>query len=211
MDILNKYNVNLTIKDRNGNEHSIVPEDTITKVEEVYNELKQLMVSTDTSNMSDEEKDMLYAKAQEIWKKGADKGGAVNVLPYNLLLYRSEYTYLTDLILNKLEYDIDALFFIMEIRKRMAELQEKATYKDDNTLIAFTFTPIELHYLVKILNTHKVKGLKKEAFNMYNIFTTIGSVTRIYDTLKHEFTELSKEMLTWVSKFTEPTTTEEIK
>lgn len=204
MIILDKYKTKSVITDRKGVEHSILPQETEKNVIEVYTELLDYMEKNNvekSASLSDAEKDNLLKEAHKIWNKGASKsGGVINTSTYNLLLYREEYKYLTDLLLNKLEYNVDTLFTVMEIKDKLKSMMDIAEgFKDNDTLLSFEFTPIELRYLVTVLNTKTVKGLTKESYLLYNIFVSIGALTRVYDTLKIEFDNLSKTVLEWAA------------
>ena len=61
---------------------------------------------------SDEEKDKLYSEAQEIWSVYKN---LLQDTKYNFNLNRSQWKFITDLILTKVEYDVNTVFLGLEL------------------------------------------------------------------------------------------------
>ena len=92
---------------------------------------------------------------------------------------------LTDLIIKKLEYDVNTLFVAIELRDLL--LNMKGTkYLNDEEIKSFLVTPTEITYIYHLISTHKVRGLTKESITFSEVLIRIGEISKIvnyYDTM----------------------------
>ena len=74
---------------------------------------------------SEGEKDMLYATAQSLWKDYRD---TLRDVKYTFFLDKEQFDYLTDLLMNKMEYDVNTVFFAIELTNMLGswKLSEKS-------------------------------------------------------------------------------------
>ena len=70
------------------------------------------IIDNSGKGLSDEEKDQLYKSGQELWKEYAN---SLKDAKYNFHLNRLQWKFLTDLVLSKLEYDVNSVFFAIEL------------------------------------------------------------------------------------------------
>ena len=75
-------------------------------------EITNFIDNNDGKGKSDEEKDKLYAQAQEVWSSYKD---LLQETKYNFNLNRSQWKFITDLILTKVEYDVNTVFLGLEL------------------------------------------------------------------------------------------------
>jgi uncharacterized protein YjaG (DUF416 family) len=158
----------------------------------------------DGTNKTDEEKDSLYQNAQELWKDYAD---SMKNAKYNFHLNRGQWKFLTDLLLSKLEYDVNTVFFAIELVELLGTLRE-VKFTNDTELNLVEVNATEITYIYHLISKHKVKGLTKDAFLFSEILVRIGNISKLfnyYDTLGKN---LSSDIQNWISSFEEGVTYE---
>ena len=156
---------------------------------------------TDNSGkgLSDEEKDQLYKSAQELWKEYAN---SLKDAKYNFHLNRLQWKFLTDLVLSKLEYDVNSVFFAIELTELLGSMKE-AKYTNDTDLIAFPVNATEITYIYHLIAKHKVKGLTKDAYLFSEVLKRIGSISKVFNYYDNYGKELSNDIQNWISSFEE--------
>ena len=158
----------------------------------------------DGTNKTDEEKDSLYQNAQELWKDYAD---SMKNAKYNFHLNRGQWKFLTDLLLSKLEYDVNTVFFAIELVELLGTLRD-VKFTNDTELNLVEVNATEITYVYHLISKHKVKGLTKDAFLFSEILVRIGNISKLfnyYDTLGKN---LSSDIQNWISSFEEGVTYE---
>jgi uncharacterized protein YjaG (DUF416 family) len=158
----------------------------------------------DGTNKTDEEKDSLYQNAQELWKDYAD---SMKNAKYNFHLNRGQWKFLTDLLLSKLEYDVNTVFFAIELVELLGTLRD-VKFTNDTELNLVEVNATEITYIYHLISKHKVKGLTKDAFLFSEILVRIGNISKLfnyYDTLGKN---LSSDIQNWISSFEEGVTYE---
>ena len=108
---------------------------------------------------------------------------------------------MTDLILNKLEYDVNTVFFAIELRDLFDIM--KSTKYSGNEYIPYKVNATEVTYIYHLISKHKVKGLTKDAYTFANILKRIGSISKIFNYYDTTGKNLSNDIQDWVSTFDE--------
>ena len=122
-------------------------------------------------------KDNLYQNAQNIWNNFTN---SLKEAKYNFHLNRPQHKFLTDLILTKMEYDVNTVFFAIELTNMMGGMKE-AKYTNDKDLISFSVNATEITYIYHLISKHKVKGLTKDAYTFSQILYRIGNISKIFN------------------------------
>ncbi len=148
---------------------------------------------------SDEEKDELYRNAQELWQEYAESMKSVK---YNFHMNRAQWNFLTNLILTKLEYDVNTVFFAIELTEMLGALKEVKYTKDDE-IKSIEVTATEITYVYHLISKHKIKGLVKEAYLFSEILMSIGAISKIINYYDAVGKNLSTDIQNWVSSFEE--------
>ena len=112
--------------------------------------------------LSETEKDALYLKSQDLYKEFKQ---SLRDVKFNFYLNRPEYNLITDLILKKLEYDVNTVFIAIELTE-MLKGMSGTQYKNDKDVVCFEVTATELTYVYHLIQNYKVKGLTKEAYKI---------------------------------------------
>lgn len=161
--------------------------------------IENFINNNDGKGKSDDEKDELYKGAQELWMAYAN---SLKEAKYNFHLNRPQWKFVTDLVLSKLEYDVNTVFFAIELTDLLGSMRD-VKFTDDNQLIAFPVNATEITYIYHLISKHKVKGLTKDAYLFSEILIRIGNISKVfnyYDTLGKS---LSTDVQDWVATFDE--------
>lgn len=148
---------------------------------------------------SDEEKDELYKNAQELWK---DYTNSLKDAKYNFHLNRPQWKFLTDLILSKLEYDVNTVFFAIELTNLLGSMKD-VKYSNDKDLIAFPVNATEITYIYHLISKHKVKGLTKDSYLFSEVLVRIGNISKVFNYYDTYAKNLSTDIQNWVTAFEE--------
>jgi hypothetical protein len=146
---------------------------------------------------TEQEKDELYQGAQKLWH---DYSSALKTARYNFFLNRPQHKFLTDLILTKMEYDVNTVFFAIELTNMLGSMKE-AKYTNDDDLIAFAVNATEITYIYHLISKHKVKGLTKDAYTFSKILLRIGGISKMFNYYEAASKNLSQDIQDWVLTF----------
>lgn len=168
--------------------------------------IEDYMVNNDGTGKTDDEKDALYKTSQELWKEYTD---TLRDVKYNFHLNRGQWKFLTDLILQKLEYDVNTVFFAIELTELLGTMRE-VKYTNDDELIAFPVNATEITYIYHLISKHKVKGLTKDSYTFSKVLMRIGSISKLFNYYDSYAKSLSTDIQNWVVSFEEGVVVENI-
>lgn len=146
---------------------------------------------------SEEEKDDLYKKAQEIWREYAL---TLKETKYNFHLNRTQYNFLTDLILKHIEYDVNTVFFAIELTELLG-VMKSVKYTNDTELISIPVNATEITYIYHLISPYKVKGLTKNAYTFAQVLRRIGDISKVFNYYDTAGKNLNGDIQNWVSTF----------
>lgn len=146
---------------------------------------------------TDSEKDSLYKSAQELWRQYALK---LKEVKYNFHLNKSQYKFLTDLILSKLEYDVNTVFFAIELTELLGTMKEMK-FNNEKDLVILPVNATEITYIYHLISKHKIKGLTKDAYTFANVLKRIGSISKVFNYYDATGKNLSNDIQDWVTSF----------
>lgn len=164
-----------------------------TKLDEIYDYMK----NNDGKDKTESEKDELYKNAQILWR---DFANVLKDTKYNFFLNRPQYNFLTDLILKKIDYDVNTVFFAIELTDLLGTMKG-VKFTDDNELKAFPINATEITYIYHLIATHKVKGLGKDAYTFAQVLRRIGEISKIFNYYDTAAKNSSTEIQNWVTCF----------
>ena len=180
-----------------GSEYLILDTQKELLLDNKASDITSYMNSNTGKDKTDEQKDTLYKEAQVLWYN------FVNVLKeskYNFYLNRGEHKFLTDLILTKLEYDVNTIFFAIELTKTMGNMKE-AKYVNDKDVVPFAVNATEITYIYHLISKHKVKGLSRDSYTFSKILLKIGDISKIFNYYEALSKNLSKDIQDWIVTF----------
>jgi hypothetical protein len=160
--------------------------------------IEDYMKNNSGKGRSEEEKDELYNSAQRLW---GELSLSLKASKYNFYLNRAQYKFLTDLIITKMEYDVNTVFFAIELTDMLGFMKDNAKYANDKDLVPFPVNATEITYIYHLISSHKVKGLGKDAYTFSQILYRIGSISKIFNYYEAMSKNLSKDIQDWVMTF----------
>jgi hypothetical protein len=171
-----------------------VEEQLDSKIDDVENFMKNNI----GLGTSDENKDKLYTDAKVLWNNYA---GVLRDVEYTFFLNRKQYQFLTGLLLEKLEYDVNTIFLAIELTNMLGNWKDGGKHKDDEDFKGFTSDATEVTYMYHLIAKHKVKGLTKDAYLFAEVLKKIGDISKIINYYDTSAKNMSKEIQEWVASF----------
>jgi len=160
-----------------------------SKIESVENYMKE----NTGEGKTDVEKDSLYANAQQLY---VDYKNELRDAKFNFFFNRPQYNLLTDLLLKKLEYDVNTLFIAMELNEMLKSIHG-TKFQNDSDLAEIKLTATELTYVYHLIQTHKVKGLTQQAYTFASLLTRIGDVSKLINYYDAKAKSLVEDIQKW--------------
>jgi len=191
----------------NETEFIILDSQWETQLDEKIVEIENYMKNNNGKGKSEGEKDELYKNAQGLWREYAS---TLSNTKYNFFLNRKQYKFLTDLILQKMEYDVNTVFFAIELTNLLGQMKEDSRYKNDEDLIGFPVDATEITYIYHLISKHKVKGLTTNSYLFAQVLRRIGDISKVFNYYDTSGKNLSTEIQNWVVTFEEGVTTENV-
>ena len=180
-----------------GVEHLILTLQEESLLDSKITDIENYMSSNVGKDKTDEEKDELYKEAQVLWYKFVN---SLKEAKYNFHLNRAEHKFLTDLVLTKLEYDVNTIFFAIELTNTMGGMKD-AKYTNDKDVVAFPVNATEITYIYHLISKHKIKGLTKDAYTFSKLLLKIGDISKIFNYYEATSKNLSKDIQDWIVTF----------
>lgn len=191
----------------NETNNLILSTENEVKLDNQIQEIENYMKNNSGKGKSESEKDELYKNAQMMWR---DYANVLRDTKYNFFLSRPQHRFLTDLILTKLEYDVNTVFFAIELTNLLASMKD-IKFTDDNQLIPFPVDATEITYIYHLISKHKVKGLTKDSYTFANILKRIGDISKVFNYYDTAAKNLTGDIQNWVTAFEDGVTIEEPK
>jgi hypothetical protein len=188
----------------NEQEYLIISAESESLLDGKIEEIEKFMLQ-EGKGKNDEEKDTLYRDAQVLWKEYAD---GMKTAKYNFQLNRPQWKFLTDLLLSKLEYDVNTVFFAIELVDLLGSMRETGKYTNDKDLNEFQVNATEITYIYHLISNHKMKGLTRDAFLFSEVLVKIGNISKLFNYYDAVGKNLSTEIQDWVATFEEGVTRE---
>jgi hypothetical protein len=181
----------------NEMEYLILDIESEARLDSRINDVESYIRENDGKGKSEEEKDELYKKAQDIWREYAT---ALKETKYNFYLNRPQYNFLTDLLLKQIEYDVNTVFFAIELTELLG-VMKSVKFKDDLELISIPVDPTEITYIYHLISNHKVKGLTKNAYIFAQILRRIGGISKVFNYYDTAGKNLNDDIQNWATAF----------
>lgn len=189
----------LTFKANDGDIIRILSTEDETFLEEKYQEIIDFMVNNHSQDHDEETKNELYGQLQQMWYGVSGKQGRLNEISFNLILYREEYKYLLNLLKNKIEYNVDTIFYGLELESMIEQMVAEEKFENEEQAKGFIMTAVDIHYLYHLLGKTTVKGLSKQSRLFAEIIKRIALSSNIFNHYKSKFDSLNKAIQMWVA------------
>jgi hypothetical protein len=195
----------VTFTDKENNLYTILSYDFENGLDMKIKELADYMANNTGRGKSDEEKDEIYAKAQMIWNEYI---ALLKATKYNLNLDRAQYNFLTDLIVKKLEYDVNTVFIAVELTNLLGTMRD-IKFANDSEVKEFKVDATEITYVYHLIATHKVKGLTKDSYVFADILRRIGEISKVFNYYDTTGKNMAQDVQDWVVLFDESVSMEQ--
>jgi hypothetical protein len=160
--------------------------------------VNQFMKNNSGKGKESKEQDALYGESQKLWQNFI---ATLESTKYNFYLNKDQWKFLTDLIYSKLEYDVNTVFFALELNQLLTDI--KSSKYTGNEIIPFPVTATEVTYIYHLIQNHKVKGLGKDSLLFSQILLTIGAISKIFNYYDATGKNMSNDIQDWVLTFEE--------
>jgi hypothetical protein len=161
-------------------------------------EIESFIKSHDGRFQSDEYKDSLYAQSKKLWEDYANFLRNVN---FSFYLNKNQFDYLTDLLIEGLEYDVDTIFFAIELTNMLGEWNNIQISDGDIELKSFQADAIEITYIYHLISKHKVVGLTESSYRFAEVLRRLKEVHRVISYYDTAAKTMAKEIQDWVAGF----------
>jgi hypothetical protein len=182
----------------NEQEYRLISLQTEISLDSKIKDIEDFMNNNTGKGKSEEEKDELYKNAKELWNKYAEELRDVH---YTFYLNRKQYQFLTDLLLEGLEYDVNTIFLAIELTEMLGEWKNTGSSKDDKSVQGYVADATETTYIYHLIAKHKIKGLKHASYRFAEVLKRIGSISKIIAYYDTSAKNLSKDIQNWVASF----------
>ncbi len=182
-------------------DYQILETESESNLDNQISNIRDFMLKNDAKGKSDSIKNTTYGDAQKIW---GNFRNSLDTTKFNFFLDKEQFEYLMNLLKNKFEYDVNAVFYILELTSILGEIESdgKKGFKE-NKYIGFKLTATDITYMYHILAQYKVKGLNRGTVLFANIIRRIGEISKLFDYYNNITKELSTEIVDWVAQFDE--------
>ncbi len=181
-------------------EYRLMPVMSELSLDSKIAQVENFMMYNSGLGKSEEEKDQLYEDVRKLWHSFTSEFKEV---VYTFYLNKKQYDYLLNLLNNEMEYDVNTVFFAIELVKLLGEWKSEGSSNSENELKGYLADATETTYIYHLIAKHKVKGINENTHLFSDILLRIGEISKIvsyYDThAKH----LSKVIQEWVASFDE--------
>lgn len=160
--------------------------------------VNQFMKNNSGKGKESQEQDALYGESQKLWQ---DFIATLESTKYNFYLNKDQWKFLTDLIYSKLEYDVNTVFFAIELNQVLNDI--KSSKYTAGEILPFAVTATEVTYIYHLIQNHKVKGLGKDSLLFSQILLTIGAISKIFNYYDATGKNMSNDIQDWVLTFEE--------
>lgn len=166
--------------------------------------LAELQTFTDNNHglgKTEQEKDELYFTAQSSWKEMVER---LKNMKYSFYLNRKQYNFLTNLLLSKLEYDVNTIFLAIELTNMLGswELTKgKKDIKSDTEVKCYMADATEITYMYHLIAKHTVKGLTHDTYTFAEILRIIGKISKVVSYYDTQAKSWNKDIQDWASTF----------
>jgi hypothetical protein len=185
-----KPSVSFLLKDK---DYRLINLEDEVRLDNHIDSLRNYMKTTNGLGKTDEQKDMDYAFVQTMWKSYRQD---LQSTTFNFYLNRPQYNLLTDILLKKLEYDVDNIFIAMDLTELLKTMSD-TKYANDDELKFFNATATETTFMYHLIKNFKVKGLTKDAFTFADIIRRIADISKVVSYYDSHAKSITDEIGKW--------------
>jgi len=179
-------------------EYRILSEELESSLDNAVKDLENFMAFNHGLGKSEIEKDELYTKSKELWSKYVEIFRSTNL---NFYLNSNQFEYFSEMLRDKIEYDINTIFFAIELTNTLGKWVTQEGTKGKKEVKSYETDPVSANYIYHLISTVKVKGLTDEAYLFSQVLKKVHEIVKIVNFYDNHAKSLSKDIQSWVASF----------
>lgn len=179
-------------------DYRFISEEHEQSLDSSVKELENFMAFNHGMGKSEAEKDELYTNAKKLWEVYV---GHFRKTVLKFYLNKNQFDYFTEMLRDKIEYDVNTIFFAIELTDTLGKWVTDKSTKGDNEVKSYDIDPVSANYLYHLISTVKVKGLTEEAYLFSQVLKKIHEVMKVVNFYDNHAKSLSKDIQEWVASF----------
>jgi hypothetical protein len=191
----------------NETEYRLISFESEEKLDSAIAKIEEFIKNNDGTGKTEGEKDMIYYNAKQLWNQYAT---ILRDVEFTFYLNRKQYQYLTELLRDKLEYDVNTIFLAIELTDMLGQWVSEGSAKDDITIKGYKSNATEITYIYHLISKHKVKGLSHSSYMFAQILKKIGEISKVINYYDTSAKNLSTEIQKWVASWESPSVEAEV-
>jgi hypothetical protein len=180
-------------------DHRLMPENNEVSLDKKISDLENFIRFNNGFGQSEEIKDSLYDESKKKWQSYTQE---LKDVAFTFHIDKEQHEYLLHLLNNELEYDVNTVFFAIELVNLLGEWN---TTKPElkSGLSEYLADATEITYIYHLISKHKVKGINKQTQLFTSLLLRIGEISKIVSYYDNHAKSLSKTIQDWVASFEE--------
>ena len=179
-------------------EYRLINRETEELVDAKIAESETYMATNHGFGKPDSYKDELYTSSKELWNQYAR---ILQDVTYTFYLNHKQFEYLTSLLRDKMEYDVNTVFLAIELTNMLGKWVNSSKGQKKDELRGFVSDATDVTYMYHLIAKHKVKGLTAQTYLFADILRKIGEISKIISYYDSSAKSLSAEIQKWVASF----------
>jgi hypothetical protein len=176
-------------------EYRFISEENEKNLDNAVKEIEHFMAFNHGMGKTEAEKDELYTNAKNLWEVYVSHFRKTVLKFY---LNEQQFEYFTEMLRDKIEYDVNTIFFAIELTDTLGKW---ITDKTTKNVKSYEIDPVSANYLHHLISTVKVKGLTEEAYLFSQVLRKIHEVIKVVNFYDNHAKSLSKDIQEWVASF----------
>ncbi len=182
----------------NESEFRILTESDENTLDQCVRDIENYMAFNHGLGKTELEKDNFYNEAKQLWEKYVK---AFKQIKLKFFLDEKQFNYFTEILRDKIEYDINTIFFGIELTDTLGSWILQSGDNSDNSVKSYDTDPVSANYLYHLISTVKVKGLTEESYLFAQVLRKIHEVVKVVNFYDNHAKSLSKDIQDWVASF----------
>jgi hypothetical protein len=179
-------------------DYRFMSEESENELDTAVKNLENFMAFNHGLGKSETEKDKLYSQAKELWEVYV---GHFRKTSLKFYLDKKQFDYFTEILRDKIEYDVNTIFFAIELTDTLGKWITDKSSKGSKEVKSYDIDPVSANYLYHLVSTVKVKGLTEEAYLFSQVLKKIHEVIKVVNFYDSHAKTLSKDIQDWVASF----------
>jgi len=179
-------------------EFRFITEENEQSLDTAVKELENFMAFNHGLGKSETEKDELYSKAKGLWEVYVE---VFRLTKMKFFLNADQYEYFTIMLRDKIEYDVNTIFFGIELTDTLGDWVINKGEKITKEVKSYEIDHVSANYLYHLISTVKVKGLTEEAYLFSQVLKKTHELIKVVNFYDNHAKSLSKDVQDWVASF----------